>query len=98
VQGSRLCVRDEGNCSSSFPHAVQIINAINHSVATSWFSSLRLYNDARTNIHQIFKFFLRLSTKTAYVHCDGDFVCSQSKTPVSYDEGCFEVGHMGGGI
>jgi len=24
-----------------------------HSVASSWFSSLRLYYDARTNIHQI---------------------------------------------
>ena len=30
----------------------QIIIAIKHSVASSWFSSLRLYNDARTNIHQ----------------------------------------------
>jgi len=31
----------------------QIISAINHSVASTWFSSLRLYYDARTNIHQI---------------------------------------------
>jgi len=30
-------------------------SAIKHSVASSWFSSLRLYNDARTNIHQILK-------------------------------------------
>jgi len=96
VQGSRLCVWDEGRCSSSFPHprriaccpapdhrppatkalhticgnntsivssswwwaytcekhVEQIISAINHSVASSWFSSLRLYNDARTNTHQ----------------------------------------------
>ena len=85
-QSSRLCVRDEGNCSSSFPqpghiaccpapnsrppatkalhticgnnasivssswwwaykcpkHVEQIISAIKHSVASSWFSSLRL--------------------------------------------------------
>jgi hypothetical protein len=34
-------------------HVEQIISAINHSVASSWFSSLRLYYDARTNIHQI---------------------------------------------
>ena len=100
VQGSRLCVRDEGNCateSQNFPHpgriaycfarnsrppatkalhticsnntstvsnfrwwayncpkhVEQIISAINHSAASSWFSSLRIYNDARTNIHQI---------------------------------------------
>jgi len=33
-------------------HVDQIISAIKHSVATSWFSSLRLYNDARTSIHQ----------------------------------------------
>ena len=88
VQGSRLCVRDEGSCSSSFPHpgriaccsapnsrppatnalhticanntsivssswwwaykcpkhVEQIIIAINHSVASSWFSSLRINN------------------------------------------------------
>ena len=30
----------------------QIINAINHSVASSWFCSLCLNNDALTNIHQ----------------------------------------------
>jgi len=101
VQGSRLCVRDEGTCSSSIPHpgriaccpapdnrqpetkalhtivehticgnntsivsiswwwaykclkhVEQITSAINHTVATSWFSSVRIYNDARTNIHQ----------------------------------------------
>ena len=33
-------------------HVEQIITAINHSVASSWCSSLRLYNDARTNICQ----------------------------------------------
>ena len=33
-------------------HVEQIISAINHSVASSRFSSLRLYNDARTNTHQ----------------------------------------------
>jgi len=33
-------------------HVEQIISAIKHSVASSWFSSLRLYYDARTNIHQ----------------------------------------------
>jgi len=35
-------------------HVEQIISAINHWVASSWFSSLRLYYDARTNIHQMF--------------------------------------------
>jgi len=34
-------------------HVEQIISAIKHSVASSWFSSLHLYYDARTNIHQI---------------------------------------------
>ena len=34
-------------------HVQKIISAIKRSVASSWFSSLRLYNDARTNIHQI---------------------------------------------
>jgi len=34
-------------------HVEQIISAIKHSVASSWFSSLHLYNDARTNIHQL---------------------------------------------
>ena len=34
-------------------HAEQIISAIKHSVASSWFSSLSLYYDARTNIQQI---------------------------------------------
>ena len=33
-------------------HVEQIISAIKHSVATSWFSSLRLYYDERTDIHQ----------------------------------------------
>ena len=32
-------------------HVEQIISAIKHSVASSWFSSLRFYYDARTNIH-----------------------------------------------
>ena len=31
----------------------QIMNAIKHSVASSWFSSLCLNNDGRTHIHQI---------------------------------------------
>ena len=34
-------------------HVEQIISAIKPSVTSSWFSSLRLYNDARTNIHKI---------------------------------------------
>jgi len=33
-------------------HVEQIISAINHSAAFSWFSSLCIYNDAWTNIHQ----------------------------------------------
>ena len=33
-------------------HVEQILIAIKHSVASSWFSSLRLYYDARTNIYQ----------------------------------------------
>jgi hypothetical protein len=62
VQGSRLCVRDEGGCSISQTicgnntstvsrswwwaqkcpkHVEQIIRAINHPVAFSWFTSLR---------------------------------------------------------
>ena len=34
-------------------HVEQIISAIKHSVTSSWFSSVRLYYDARTNMHQI---------------------------------------------
>ena len=34
-------------------HVEQITSEINHSVASTWFSSLLIYNDARTNIHQI---------------------------------------------
>ena len=42
-------------CAYKCPKYVeQIISAINHSVASSWFSFLRLYNDARTNIHEIY--------------------------------------------
>ena len=33
-------------------HVEQILSAIKHSVASSWFSSLCLYYDAWTNIHQ----------------------------------------------
>ena len=33
-------------------HVEQITSAINHSVTSSWFSSLRIYNDARSNIYQ----------------------------------------------
>ena len=33
VQGSRVCVRDEGCCLSN----IHIISVINHSVASSWF-------------------------------------------------------------
>jgi len=35
-------------------HDEQIISAIKHSVVSSWISSLRLYFDARTNVHQIY--------------------------------------------
>ena len=34
-------------------HVDQITSAINHSVASTWFSSLRLHNDARTNTRQV---------------------------------------------
>ena len=44
-------------------HVEQITNAINHSVASNWFSSLRLYKEARTNIHQIA--YLHLSLEQA---------------------------------
>ena len=36
----------------------QIISAINHLVASSWFSSLLIYNDARANAHQIWSWCL----------------------------------------
>ena len=39
MQGSRLCVRGEGNCAN----VEQIISAIQHSVASTWFSFLHLY-------------------------------------------------------
>ena len=95
VQGSSLCVRNEGNCSSSFPHpgriatkalhticnnntsivssswwwaykcpkyVEQFISAISHSVASSCFSSVRIYNDSRTNIHQTWLEFMHGSS------------------------------------
>ena len=108
-QGSRLCVRDEGSCSSSFPnpgriaccpapdcrppatkalhttfgnntsivasswwwaykcpkYVEKIISAINHSVAPRWFSSVHLYNDVRTNKHQMNIF---ICTANKYPH------------------------------
>ena len=55
-----ICGNDTSIVSSSWwwacecpKHVEQIIIAIKHSEASSWFSSLRLYYDARTNIHQI---------------------------------------------
>ena len=39
-------------------HVEQIISAIKHSVTSSWFSSLRLYYDKQTNIHQIHGIFI----------------------------------------
>jgi len=111
VQGSRLCIRDEGSCSSSFPHCrppatkalhticgnntsivssswwwaykcpkqvEQIISAINHSVASSWFSSLCIYNDARTNIYQIdiiqFYYVWRLQIPSNLLKYSGNYV------------------------
>jgi hypothetical protein len=47
-------------------HVEQIIIAIKHSVASSWFSSLRLYNDARTNIHQMQYICLSRRRRTSY--------------------------------
>ena len=53
MQGSRLGVRNEESCSEQLPssrahisakHVEQIISAINHSVASGWFSSLRIYS------------------------------------------------------
>jgi len=43
-------------------HVGQIVSAIKHSVASIWFSSLRIYNDARTNIHQIGFYFYAISS------------------------------------
>ena len=55
-----ICGNDTNIVSSSWwwaykrpKYVEQIISAINHSVASSWFSSLRLYCDARGNVHQI---------------------------------------------
>jgi len=42
-------------------HVEQIISAIKHSVASSWFSSLHLYYDTRTNIRQILILFQQIS-------------------------------------
>jgi len=49
-------------------HVEHIISAIKRSVASSWFSSLRLYYDARTNIHQI-------NSWTFFVLCDLSIFC-----------------------
>jgi len=59
-------------------HVEQIIIAIKHSVTSSWFSSLRLYYDARTNIHQIWIWIdtvlvnfsqLRIFLSFSFKHC-----------------------------
>jgi len=42
-------------------HVEKIISVIKHSVASSWFSSLRLYYNTRTNIHQNRPLHLNLS-------------------------------------
>ena len=44
-----------------------IISAIKHSVASRWLSSLRLYNDARTNIHQSLMY-NSLIYHSSYIH------------------------------
>ena len=55
-----ICGNNTSTVSSSWwwaykcpKHVEQIISAIKPSVASVWFSYLRLYNDARTNIHKI---------------------------------------------
>jgi len=55
-----ICGNNTSTVSSSWwwtykcpKHFEEIISTIQHSVASSCFSSLRLYYDARTNIHQI---------------------------------------------
>ena len=55
-----ICGNNTGIVSSSWwrtckcPKYVEyIISAIKHSAESSWFSSLRLYSDTRTDIHQI---------------------------------------------
>jgi len=56
-------------------HVEQIIRAIMHSVASSWFSSLRIYNNAWTNIHQILALIIKppptssLCTKEELTYC-----------------------------
>jgi len=50
-------------------HVEQIISAINHSVASSWFSSLRLYYNARTNIHYIHSRDTLLQEAALYTYC-----------------------------
>ena len=50
-------------------HVEQIIIAIKHSVASSWFSSLRLYYDARTNVYQIDTEMVRTAYKNFYTTC-----------------------------
>jgi len=49
-------------------HVEQIISAIKHSVASSWFSSLRLYYDARTNIHQICIYVCKHRTRSCKIY------------------------------
>jgi len=44
-------------------HVDQIISAIKHSVVSSWFSSLPLYYDAQTNIHQIYWIFKAVTSQ-----------------------------------
>jgi hypothetical protein len=56
-------------------HVEQIISALNHLVASSWFSSLHTCNDARTNIHQILALIIKppptssLCTKEELTYC-----------------------------
>ena len=50
-------------------HVEWIIIAIKHSVASSWISSLRLYYDARTNIHQIHILYSQQNVYRMYTEC-----------------------------
>jgi len=58
-------------------HVEQIISAIKHSVASSWLSYLRLYYDARTNIHQIYIKNIHCTLLMKWMKKDGKCMCIQ---------------------
>jgi len=63
-------------------HPEQTITAIKHPAASSWFSCLRLYYDAQTNIHKIYFLSVAESINTKNNHNDSSINNMDNTMPV----------------